>query len=89
MTAKKTNIQPTRLNVVSTLINEQGITKADMLTYLRQIMEIRALENNIANLLSKAVLKGASHLYAGEEAVAVGAVATLSTSRCLRKRIHH
>jgi pyruvate/2-oxoglutarate/acetoin dehydrogenase E1 component/TPP-dependent pyruvate/acetoin dehydrogenase alpha subunit len=40
-------------------------------------MEIRALENNIANLLSKAVLKGASHLYAGQEAVAVGAVAAL------------
>ena len=40
-------------------------------------MEIRALENNIANLLGKAVLKGASHLYAGQEAVAVGAVAAL------------
>ncbi|MBN1310193.1 MAG: dehydrogenase [Anaerolineae bacterium] len=40
-------------------------------------MEIRKLENTIANLLSKAVLKGASHLYAGEEAVAVGAVAAL------------
>ncbi|MBC8254253.1 MAG: dehydrogenase [Ardenticatenia bacterium] len=40
-------------------------------------MEIRAFENNIANLLSKAVLKGASHLYAGQEAVAVGAVSAL------------
>jgi TPP-dependent pyruvate/acetoin dehydrogenase alpha subunit len=40
-------------------------------------MEIRALENNIAKLLGKAVIKGASHLYAGEEAVAVGAVAAL------------
>ena len=62
---------------VSALIEEQSLTKKDLLTYLRQMMEIRALENNIANLLSKAELKGASHLYAGEEAVAVGAIAAL------------
>jgi 2-oxoisovalerate dehydrogenase E1 component len=41
------------------------------------MVEIRALENNIAELLSKAILKGASHLYAGQEAVAVGAIAAL------------
>jgi 2-oxoisovalerate dehydrogenase E1 component len=62
---------------VSSMIEEQSLTKEQLMTYLRQIMEIRALENNIANLLSKAVLKGASHLYAGQEAVAVGAVAAL------------
>ncbi|NPV86614.1 MAG: dehydrogenase [Anaerolineae bacterium] len=62
---------------VSALIEEQGLTKEELVTMLRQIMEIRVFENNIANLLSKAVLKGASHLYAGEEAVAVGAVAAL------------
>jgi pyruvate/2-oxoglutarate/acetoin dehydrogenase E1 component/TPP-dependent pyruvate/acetoin dehydrogenase alpha subunit len=62
---------------VSALIEEQALTKEEMLGYLRQVMEIRALENNIANLLSKAVLKGASHLYAGQEAVAVGAIAAL------------
>ena len=62
---------------VSALIEEQSLTKDELLGYLRQLMEIRALENNIANLLSKAVLKGASHLYAGEEAVAVGAVSAL------------
>lgn len=66
-----------RLEYVSAMIEEQGLTKEQMLGYLRQIMEIRSLENNIANLLSKAVLKGASHLYAGQEAVAVGAVAAL------------
>jgi len=59
------------------LIEEQSLTKEQLMTYLRQMMEIRALENNIANLLSKAVLKGASHLYAGQEAVAVGAIAAL------------
>ncbi|HEY3312649.1 MAG TPA: thiamine pyrophosphate-dependent enzyme, partial [Anaerolineales bacterium] len=62
---------------VSALIEEQSLTKEQLMTYLRQMMEIRALENNIASLLSKAVLKGASHLYAGQEAVAVGAIATL------------
>jgi 2-oxoisovalerate dehydrogenase E1 component len=62
---------------VSALIEEQSLTKDELMGYLRQVMEIRALENNIANLLSKAVLKGASHLYAGEEAVAVGAVSAL------------
>jgi pyruvate/2-oxoglutarate/acetoin dehydrogenase E1 component/TPP-dependent pyruvate/acetoin dehydrogenase alpha subunit len=62
---------------VSAMIEEQSLTKDELMGYLRQVMEIRALENNIANLLSKAVLKGASHLYAGEEAVAVGAVSAL------------
>jgi pyruvate/2-oxoglutarate/acetoin dehydrogenase E1 component/TPP-dependent pyruvate/acetoin dehydrogenase alpha subunit len=62
---------------VSAMIEEQALTKDALLGYLRQVMEIRALENNIANLLGKAVLKGASHLYAGQEAVAVGAVSAL------------
>ena len=66
---------------VSALIEEQSLTREELLAYLRQMMEIRALENNIANLLSKAVLKGASHLYAGQEAVAVGAVAALRDRR--------
>ena len=72
--------KPSRLETVSAMIEEQGLTKEQLIGYLRQVMEIRALENNIANLLSKAVLKGASHLYAGEEAVAVGAVAALRDS---------
>jgi pyruvate/2-oxoglutarate/acetoin dehydrogenase E1 component/TPP-dependent pyruvate/acetoin dehydrogenase alpha subunit len=65
------------LERVTALIEEQSLTKEQLLTYLRQMMEIRALENNIANLLGKAVLKGASHLYAGQEAVAVGAIGAL------------
>src|SRR5512136_1246571 len=69
--------QPSRLELVSALIEEQGLTREELIAYLRQIMEIRALENNISKLLTKAVLKGASHLYAGQEAVAVGAVAAL------------
>lgn len=62
---------------ITALIEEQSLTKEKLMTYLRQMMEIRTLENNIANLLSKAVLKGASHLYAGQEAVAVGTIAAL------------
>jgi 2-oxoisovalerate dehydrogenase E1 component len=62
---------------VSASIEEQELTKEDLMTCLRQIMEIRAFEDNIADLLNRAVLKGASHLYAGQEAVAVGAIAAL------------
>ena len=62
---------------LSAIIEEQSLTKEELMDYLRQMMEIRAIENNIANLLSKAVLKGASHLYAGQEAVAVGAIAAI------------
>lgn len=67
----------TTLERVSALIEEQALTKEELMGYLRQTMEIRALENNISNLLGRAVLQGASHLYAGEEAVAVGAIGAL------------
>jgi 2-oxoisovalerate dehydrogenase E1 component len=77
MTTKTKSAPHSRLELVSAMIEEQGLTKEQLIGYLRQSIEIRALENNIANLLSKAVLKGASHLYAGQEAVAVGAVAAL------------
>ena len=59
------------------IIEEQALTKEQLLGYLRQVMEIRALENNISNLLGRDLLKGASHLYAGSEAVAVGAIAAI------------
>lgn len=61
----------------SAIIEEQALTKEQLLGYLRQVMEIRAFENNISSLLSRDVLKGASHLYAGSEAVAVGAIAAI------------
>jgi len=65
---------------VSAMIEEQELTRDEVLGYLRQMMEIRALENQIAEFLGKAVLKGASHLYAGQEAVAVGAVGAIETT---------
>lgn len=67
----------TTIERVSAMIEEQALSKDQLMGYLRQTMEIRALENNISNLLGRAVLKGASHLYAGSEAVAVGAVGAL------------
>jgi 2-oxoisovalerate dehydrogenase E1 component len=70
-------VKPLTTEEVSALIEEQALSREDLLDSLRQIMEIRALENNISKLLTKAVLKGASHLYAGQEAVAVGAVSAL------------
>ncbi len=62
---------------ISALIEEQELSKEELMNMLRQMKEIRALEEKISSLLTKAVLKGASHLYAGSEATAVGAVAAL------------
>lgn len=39
--------------------------------------EIRRFEETVYDLLGRNIIKGASHLYAGEEAVAVGAISTL------------
>ncbi len=72
--------QMTLAEKVSAMIEEQELTRDEVLGYLRQMMEIRALENQIAEFLGKAVLKGASHLYAGQEAVAVGAVGAIETT---------
>ncbi len=71
------NLELTAAEKLSAMMEEQALTKEDLMTCLRQMMEIRALENQIAELLSRAELKGASHLYAGQEAVAVGAIAAL------------
>ena len=51
--------------------------KATLLGYLRQMLEIRGFEDKVYELLGRNVIKGASHLYAGEEAVAVGACSVL------------
>jgi len=62
---------------INAIIEEQSLTKDQLIDGLRQMIEIRAFENNISKLLGKAVLKGASHLCAGEEAVSVGAISAL------------
>jgi len=50
------------------------ISREDSLMLLRQMMEIRVFENKVSELLSKDLIKGASHLYAGQEAVAAGSI---------------
>ena len=52
-------------------------SKAELLDYLRQMYEIRNFEDTVYRLLREGTIKGASHLYAGQEAVAVGSVAVL------------
>jgi 2-oxoisovalerate dehydrogenase E1 component len=54
-----------------------GLSKREALDLLQQMWEIRMFENKVYDLLGRNIIKGASHLYAGQEAVAVGAVAAL------------
>ena len=54
-----------------------GLTREKALDLLRQMWEIRLFEDRVYDLLGRNIIKGASHLYAGEEAVAVGAISVL------------
>lgn len=51
--------------------------KAELMAMLRRMWEIRIFEDTVYDLLGRDVIKGASHLYAGEEAVAVGAMSSI------------
>jgi len=62
---------------VKELIKDRIITLEDTLDWLRTIYEIRFFEEKVFELLGQNIIKGASHLYAGEEAVAVGAIAAI------------
>lgn len=53
------------------------IGKKDALSYLKQMMQIRQFEDKIMDLLARNIAEGGSHLYAGEEAVAVGVMAAI------------
>jgi pyruvate/2-oxoglutarate/acetoin dehydrogenase E1 component/TPP-dependent pyruvate/acetoin dehydrogenase alpha subunit len=53
------------------------LSKGEALDLLQQMWEIRMFENKVYELLGRNLIKGASHLYAGEEAVAVGAISVL------------
>jgi pyruvate/2-oxoglutarate/acetoin dehydrogenase E1 component/TPP-dependent pyruvate/acetoin dehydrogenase alpha subunit len=59
------------------LIDNGLITPEDATDWLRTIYEIRFFEEKVFDLLGQNIIKGASHLYAGEEAVAVGATAAI------------
>jgi len=54
------------------------ITKELAIKLLKQMMEIRHFEDKIMELLAKNIAEGGSHLYAGMEAVAVGAISVLN-----------
>ena len=54
-----------------------GLTRDHALQLYRQLCEIRALEEKLNDLLARNQIRGASHLSAGEEAAAVGAVSAL------------
>ena len=55
----------------------QELSKGELLDILRRMWEIRMFEDKVYDLLGQNIIKGASHLYAGEEAVAVGTIAAL------------
>ncbi len=59
------------------LVDKGTITLADATDWLRTIYEIRFFEEKVFDLLGQNIIKGASHLYAGEEAVAVGSIAAI------------
>jgi 2-oxoisovalerate dehydrogenase E1 component len=61
----------------SVLLEEQELSREELLTYLRQMLEIRYFEEKVFDLLGRDIIRGASHLYAGQEAIAVGAIAAL------------
>ena len=52
-------------------------SKEELLDYLRQMHEIRNFEDSVFKMLRDGTIKGASHLSAGQEAVAVGSVSLL------------
>jgi pyruvate/2-oxoglutarate/acetoin dehydrogenase E1 component/TPP-dependent pyruvate/acetoin dehydrogenase alpha subunit len=59
------------------LIADRITTLETATDWLRSIYEIRFFEEKVFDLLGQNIIKGASHLYAGEEAVAVGAIAAI------------
>lgn len=59
------------------LMDESDLCIDNLKTYLRQMLEIRFFEQKVFELLSGDIIKGASHLYAGQEAVAVGAISAI------------
>lgn len=55
----------------------EKISRELALKLLGQMMQIRQFEDSVMDLLARNIAEGGSHLYAGMEAVAVGAISTL------------
>ncbi|NOX96948.1 MAG: pyruvate dehydrogenase (acetyl-transferring) E1 component subunit alpha [Nitrospirae bacterium] len=51
--------------------------KEDLINYLETMLKIRYFEEKVSELLGKDLIKGTSHIYIGEESVAVGAIAAI------------
>jgi len=66
-----------KLPKLKELIDDGIITLESAIDWLRTIYEIRFFEEKVFDLLGENIIKGASHLYAGQEAVAVGAIAAI------------
>jgi 2-oxoisovalerate dehydrogenase E1 component len=62
---------------IADLMKKGTVTESAPLDWLRTIHEIRFFEDKVYDLLGQNIIKGASHLYAGQEAVATGAVAAI------------
>lgn len=56
----------------------EKVDKEQALGYLRSMYEIRNFEERVYELVRSGTIKGASHLYIGQEAVAVGAIAAIT-----------
>jgi pyruvate/2-oxoglutarate/acetoin dehydrogenase E1 component/TPP-dependent pyruvate/acetoin dehydrogenase alpha subunit len=67
----------TPLPQLKQLIEDNLLTLEQAKDWLRTIYEIRFFEEKVFELLGQNIIKGASHLYAGQEAVAVGAIAAI------------
>ncbi|MCD6521435.1 pyruvate dehydrogenase (acetyl-transferring) E1 component subunit alpha [Candidatus Calescamantes bacterium] len=52
-------------------------SKEELVNLLKKMLQIRYFEEKVWELLAKNLIKGASHIYVGEEAVAVGAISCL------------
>ena len=62
---------------IKDLIKEGIVSFEDVSGWLRTIYEIRFFEEKVFELLGQNIIKGASHLSAGQEAVATGAIAAI------------
>lgn len=58
-------------------MTKKTIQKNKARLYLEQMIQIRQFEDKIMDLLAQNIAEGGSHLYAGEEAVATGAMAAI------------
>ncbi|MHC4843317.1 MAG: alpha-ketoacid dehydrogenase subunit alpha/beta [Planctomycetota bacterium] len=65
------------LPLINELIEEGIVTLDKVLDWFRTINEIRFFEEKVFELLGQNIIKGASHLSAGQEAVATGSIAAI------------